>query len=401
MKLREIPREMAWLLTASIIVNLASNMYIPFLPLYLEKLGASVEQVGFFFTTLTLMALVFRILGGWVSDTLGRVQTIALGGMVGFIAVIGFAIAPTWGWAMIGALFSEIGISLVAPSFQAYTAEQAPEGSTGSTFGLVNGLFFICIIFGPLLGGFLIANMGYKILLWSAAVIFGIGAAIRLWIARGKTFQTGTLKVTGLRREVGGLITLLLSGGVLLWLFLLDGFYDAGMQVAMPFLPKYVTEVGGLDEQVYGSLFAFMAVISAVSMLPGGMFADRYKEHRSIAVGLGVFATAWTVMILVGESTGVVIAFAMVGIGIAFVNPAMSSLMSKAVPKETLGITYGVFMTALGVMAIPTPYIGGILYNQISPGAPFVLAAGLCVVALPLALWKLRLPAAKAYPMPL
>lgn len=70
LKLLDMPREMAWLLIASIIVNLASNMYLPFLPLYLETLGASIEQVGFFFTALTLMALLFRVLGGWISDTL-------------------------------------------------------------------------------------------------------------------------------------------------------------------------------------------------------------------------------------------------------------------------------------------------------------------------------------------
>src|SRR5690606_34704368 len=123
-----------------------------------ESLGATIEQVGLFFTILTVMAIIFRVLGGWISDHLGRVQTIAIGGVLGMVAILGYTLAPTWAWAMLGALFSEMGGAMVGPSFQAYTAENAPEGATSSTFGLVNGLFLICQIIGPLLGGLLVEN---------------------------------------------------------------------------------------------------------------------------------------------------------------------------------------------------------------------------------------------------
>ena len=47
--------------------------------LYLKELGASVGQIGLFFTLSQIIPLAMQILGGWVSDTLGRLRSVALG----------------------------------------------------------------------------------------------------------------------------------------------------------------------------------------------------------------------------------------------------------------------------------------------------------------------------------
>src|SRR5690606_9112626 len=133
-----------------------------------------------------IMSIGFRVLGGWISDKLGRLPTIAIGGVFGLLAYLGYTLAPTWSWAMLGALMGAAGSSLVAPSFQAYTAESAPEGKTASTFGLVEGLFLTCQIVGPLLGGYLVEHQGFKVMMWTATGIFAVAAAMRIFIARGK-----------------------------------------------------------------------------------------------------------------------------------------------------------------------------------------------------------------------
>jgi len=101
-----------------IIANLAGEMYYPLLPLYLESLGASVQDVGLFFTLQVILSICFRILGGWISDYMGRLPTIALGGIFGMGAITGYTVAPTWEWAAIGALMAAVGSSLVGPSFK-------------------------------------------------------------------------------------------------------------------------------------------------------------------------------------------------------------------------------------------------------------------------------------------
>lgn len=395
MKLRDMPRELALVTFAMIVANISSNMYMPYEPLYLESLGAGVRQVGFFFTAQTIMAIAFRVLGGWISDNLGRLPTIAIGSVFGLLAYLGYTLAPTWAWAMLGALMGAAGSSLVAPSFQAYTAESAPEGKTASTFGLVEGLFLTCQIVGPLLGGFLVEHRGFKVMMWTATGIFAVAAVMRILIARGKPFNArlSDLNAGRLKRDVVALVGIVLAGGVLTWLFIVDGMRDASFQVVWPFLPKYATDIGGLGETIYGGLYAGMSVITALAMVPGGILADRYGEHWGIGLSGALMAVSLAIMALFPVRLGFMAAFGIFGIAGALGSPAFSSLLSKSVPKGSLGITYGIFWSALGIVAVPMPYIGGLLYDNVGPQAPFWVAVVVILLTAPLALWKLKRPA--------
>jgi MFS family permease len=112
---------------AMILANLGSEMYGPLLPLYLKEMNASVAQIGLFFTLSQIVPLALQILGGWVSDTLGRLRSIALGSLAGNLVYAGFILAPTWQWVMTGMVFNAMTRSLIGPSFSAFIAEQSSE----------------------------------------------------------------------------------------------------------------------------------------------------------------------------------------------------------------------------------------------------------------------------------
>ena len=396
MKLRDMPRDLALVTFAMIVANITSSMFGPFEPLYLETLGASIRQVGIFFTVQTLLSILFRVLGGWISDNMGRLPTIAAGGLFGLGAYTVFTFAPTWEWAMLGALFGAMGSSLVGPSFQALTAESAPKGATGSTFGLVESLFVICQIIGPLLGGFLVQSYGYAVMLRVALAIFAVATVLRVFVARGAPIRTENLHFGHFKRQVGQLGVLVLAGGLIMWLFVVDGLRDASFQVIWPFLPAYVTEVGGQSEVIFGGLMSGMSVITALAMVPGGMLADRFGERRGIGLGGLLLGASLLVMTVSPTRAGFVVAFGLFGVAGALASPAFSSLLSKAVPKESIGVTFGLFWSALGVAAVPMPYIGGLLYDGFGPRVPFWVSATVIMLTVPLALWKLRTPRAAA-----
>ncbi len=51
-------------LVAMIFANMGGNMYGPLMSLYIKDLGASVGQIGLFFTISQVVPLVLQILGG-------------------------------------------------------------------------------------------------------------------------------------------------------------------------------------------------------------------------------------------------------------------------------------------------------------------------------------------------
>src|SRR5512147_1354334 len=86
---------------AMILANIGGNMYGPLEALYLKELGAGIGQIGLFYTLSQIIPLLLQILGGWVSDSLGRLRAIAIGSVFGALGFIPLILADTWQWLLL------------------------------------------------------------------------------------------------------------------------------------------------------------------------------------------------------------------------------------------------------------------------------------------------------------
>jgi MFS family permease len=77
---------------------------------------------------------------------------------------------------------------------------------------------------------------------------------------------------------------------------------------------------------------------------------------------------------------------------IGLAAPAHQSLISKAVPEDQRGIGFGLTWTSRGILSLPSPYIGGLLWDRFSPRTPFVLTIIGCILLSVLAFFKLKPP---------
>src|SRR4030066_40404 len=206
-------------LIAMILAKIGGEMYGMLLPLYLKELNASVVQIGLFFSISQIIPLVMQILGGWVSDSLGRLRSIAIGSVAGNLTYVGFIFAPTWQWVMSGQFFSAMTRSLIGPSFSAFIAENSAEHNRARVFGVTDTLFMIVGVIGPPLGGYLADAYGFRIMLVVAWVFYFFATIIRVSMARtaARGFEANPqrLSMGNLRSSLGTMIGLLLSGGVI------------------------------------------------------------------------------------------------------------------------------------------------------------------------------------------
>lgn len=91
---------------AMILANLGGNMYGPLEALYLKQLGAGIGQIGLFYTLAHIIPLLLQILGGWISDSLGRLRAIAIGSVVGIFVYVPLILASRWEWVLIASALS-------------------------------------------------------------------------------------------------------------------------------------------------------------------------------------------------------------------------------------------------------------------------------------------------------
>jgi MFS family permease len=397
-----LSRTVVILLISMIAANIGGWMYMPLLPLYVQELGASIEQIGLFFTLAMIAPLMFQILGGWLSDSIGRVQAMAIGSLAGLAGYIVFAAAPSWGWLLLGMVGMSVATSFVGPSFQALVAEESSEETRGRVFGLVQSSFLIVGVIGAPLGGFLADLAGFRWMFVVAASLYAVATAIRLYMARKlrrqETEPRPAPSFGGLKKSLGTMAALIAGGGIITWIFLSDGVMDVSFSLVQNLFPLYFNNIIGLSMTQLGFLGAVSSLATMALTAGGGWLSDKAGERVGIVLGNIAVAFAFLVMLNVTTFPLFVIAWALLGLGQALTGPAYNSLISKVVPAHMRGIAFGFFSTSLGVISLPSPYIGTWMWQRFGPRVPFYVPLAAMVLMLPVIWLKFRLPPRQAQP---
>lgn len=364
---------------AMVLANIAANMYGILLPLYLKDLGANIIQVGLFFTLSRIIPLALQILGGWISDTLGRLRSIAMGSIAGVLAYIGLILAPTWQWVLVSEGLGAMTRSLVGPSFGAFIAEQSSEKNRARVYGITETIFMLTIVLGPPLGGWLVGAYGFKFMLLCSGSLYTIATMIRIgmarFAAREKEAKPEKLSMVSLRTNLRGVAALVLAGGVVTWILITDGVRDIAFSMSFTLMPLYLQDIGGLTIIQIGLLESVFGIFNMITTIPAGWLADKKGERVAIVLGFLLDSTALMVLLQVDSFIGYAFAWALFGLGVGLMSPAYQSLISKAVPEKLRGTAFGFLHSSLGLFSLPAPAIGAQLWERFSPRFPFSLTA--------------------------
>jgi MFS family permease len=392
-----LSRTVVTLLISMIAANIGGQMYGPLMPLYVQQLGANIEQIGLFFTLAMVAPLMFQILGGWLSDSIGRVQAMAIGSLAGLGGYIIFTIAPSWGWLLLGMVGIAVATSFVGPSFQALVAEESSEESRGRVFGVVQSTFLIVGVIGAPLGGFLADQVGFRWMFAVAASLYALATCIRLFMARKlrrqKTAESRPApSLGGLKTSLMTMIGLIAGGGIVTWIFISDGVMDVAFHMVGNLFPLYFNNIIGLSKTQIGFLGAVAALVTMTLTTIGGWLADKAGERVGIVLGNLLLAAAILMMLNVSSFPMFVLAWGLSGMGQALNGPAYNSLISKVVPANMRGIAFGFFSTSLGVISLPSPYVGTWLWQRFGPRVPFYVPLVGMLLIIPMIWTKFRLP---------
>lgn len=394
------------LLVSMIAANIGGQMYGPLLPLYVQSLGATIEQIGLFFTLAMIAPLLFQILGGWLSDAIGRVQAMAIGSIAGFIGYVLFVIAPSWGWLLLAMVGLSMASSFVGPSFQAFVAEQSTEATRGRVFGIVQGIFLVVGVIGAPLGGILADRAGFRWMFAIAAGLYGIATAIRLFMARKIRAQEKEAATTTpvphsapsfshLKTSLLTLVGLMVGGGIVTWIFISDGVGDSTFSMVGNLFPLYFNNIIGMTKTQLGVLSAIASIVTMALIALGGMLSDKAGERVGIVLGNIFVGAALFMMLNVNSYFLFIIAWSLLGVGQALSQPAYNSLISKVIPNHLRGTAFGFFSTSLGVISLPAPYIGAWIWDKFGPRVPFYVPLAAMILMLPVIWFKFKLPKAK------
>ncbi|HEY3473591.1 MAG TPA: MFS transporter [Anaerolineales bacterium] len=385
-------------LAAMIFANIGGNMYGSFMPLYLKDLEASITQIGLFFTLAQIVPLFLQILGGWISDSLGRLRAIAIGSVFGVLGFVPMVLADRWEWLLLAVALGAVARALVGPSFDAFIAEHSSEKNRGKVFGISQAIFMIVSVVGPPLGGWLAGAYGFKLMLLVAGLFYVVATLMRLSMARqaarGGSGVHQELSVSSLKSNLRTMFGLVFSGGLLTWILLTDGLRDISFQLSENLFPVYMQEFGRLSLQQIGWVTAVFGISMMLITIPGGWLSDKAGERVGIATGMLLLGGSLLILINIpqGNQSLYYLGWGTAGMGVGILTPAYQSLISKAVPAHLRGTAFGLFGTSLGLVSLPAPWIGAQLWSQVGPRFPFMVTAIVLLFSV-IPIWlKFKLP---------
>jgi len=392
-----LSRKMILLLIGLTFAEATRAMTAVQIPVFLREIGASVSQVGLFFTLTMIVPLVFGIFGGWISDSIGRLKAILFGSLAGILGYIPFAYAHRWEVTLIGPFILAVATALIQPSFRAYIADTCRAETRGRIFGLSKSFITAAWILTPPLGGFLAMTFGSRTMFLTAVFLYGIAAVIFMFLLRSEKIKTKVPSerpdLKSLRESFTQIFPIVFVGGLITWIMISEGIRIFASYLSFNLLPVYLSDIGLISKQGIGVIDGLHGIAWVIAAPIGGWISDKSSERNGFMLGTAIFLSSFLVFIL-AEGFGVfALSWVIMGIGGALLDPAVNALIARGAPVHLRGVAFALIPALIGLAALPAPWIGGWVWEITNPKIPFLATVLLGSLALIPAWFKLRIPA--------
>lgn len=384
-----LERNIVVLLIALFLMGFGEELWMGFVPKYLEALGGGVLVWVAYQSLKDLLDAVYQYPGGRAADRLGRRRALVLFNLLAIAGYLLYLISRHWTFILIGTLLIAGWSSMSLPATFAVIGDSLAEGRRSIGFSVQSTLKRIPIVVAPLVGGWLLYAYGI-IPGFRVALLITIALAIAALFVQQRLYRepsTGRPPVAA-----GGRMTLLTLRPELRRLLVSDILARLAQGIPEVLVVIYVTTTLGASIALYGALKGLQMLVSIVCYLPAGKLADRWGQAPFIALTFGFFAllplafAAYPYLSQWGLIPFLVVAAIIAGLR-EVGEPARKSLIVDLVAQDRRGEGVGTYYLARGLAVAPAPLLGGALW-LISPQLPFTVAAGVGLAGLVWYIWR-------------
>lgn len=423
------------LMLGMLVASISQTIVGPAMPRIVAELGG-MDHYSWLATAAMLVSAITVPIVGKLSDIYGR-RGFYLGGLVVFmLGSVLSGLAPNFWWLIAARAIQGAGMGTLMPLSQTIIGDIISPRQRGKYQGLMGGVFGISSILGPLVGGFVTDNWGWRWLFFislpvGVAAYFGISRFLHLEHVReptvidragigllaltlvlvlvpvslgGTTWAWGSAEVIGMlaagaltlvafiaveRRAVEPVLPLHLFRSSIFTLSNIASFMVSVMMFgAMIYLPVYAQGVLGVSATNSGLILMPMSVaMIGLSIIAGLVITKTGRYKLQTLFGLLLMGAGfWMLVRLDYEASELDLTVAMVvfGIGLGIAMQVYTLIVQNAAARRDLGIATASTQffrnvgSTVGTAVFGTIMAGGLAANiavHLPPGAAERLAA--------------------------
>jgi DHA1 family tetracycline resistance protein-like MFS transporter len=393
-----VPRgaAVAFIFVTVLLDMLALGVVIPILPKLIEsfvaKDTASAARIfGLFGTAWAAMQFVFSPLLGSLSDRFGRRPVILLSNFGLAADYVLMALAPSLAWLFVGRVISGITSASVSTAF-AYIADKTAPEQRAAMFGKIGVAFGAGFILGPALGG-LLGDISPRLPFWLAAGLSLANGLYGFFILPESLPADRRAPFRWKSANPIGMLRLLRASPDLAGLQLANFFSQLAHVVLPSTFVLYAGYRYGWDVRMVGLTLAIVGVCSMVVQgMAIGPMVKLLGERRALLLGLACGALGFLVYGIAPTGPLFCVGIPVMALwGVA--GAATQALMTRIVAPDEQGRLQGATASVQSIAQLVGPFLFTLTFAYFIgagapmklPGAPFLLACALLLLALGIA----------------
>jgi len=344
----------------SLLLNIAVNLYDPFLSLYFINLSASTALLGIVFAVYRVAYAVAMLPGGYLADRFGRKNLIVIGSLVFAAFLLPMSLAGSWILALAFLVCAQLGISMYQPGTSAMIAESLTSEARAAGFGKFWSIVMVGSLIGPVIAGYLSMGSNYGILfLFASLIMFGVTFIRFKFLVETK--KGVILKNASKEGFVDKLKLIWGVGSGVKFYLIYSCISEFGFQLMIPYMSVYWGYVIHMNEFLIGIGFATFMLFMILSQIPGGKLSDRIGRKPCLIVSAFGSTVTTIVMLFCTDPAQVILMQALGGVFAGLGHGPHEALSAELVDESVRGTALGVFRTTSGLIGAIGPLAAGLI----------------------------------------
>jgi MFS family permease len=373
----------------SLLTDLSSEMMVSILPMYITSIGGTAFIVGLTGGLGDSISSLLKVFSGYWSDQTGRRKPfVFFGYSASAVAKLALAFSTTWGQILGFRAIERTGKGMRDAPRDAIIADSAAAEVRGRAFGIHRTMDTAGAIGGSLLALLLfwVFDLDFQTIILICAIVAFASLIPFVWVKdvrREPQKRSLGLNFRSLPKELKFFVfvaTVFALGNFTSWFFVLR---------ARDFFAETVSEDRAVVIAI--ALYCMFNIVYAAFSIPVGILSDRIGRGRILFLGYALLGVTFFGFALLQSVAGMVVFFILYGLIYAFVEGAERAFVCDMAPEHIRGTALGTLHTAVGLVALPSGIIAGLLWEQVASWAAFVYGGSLGLIAAALLLLGMRI----------
>jgi len=369
-----LKRNLVIILVAIFVIGTGEELWMRFVPKYLQTLGASVFVIGLYDALRTLIGAIYAYPGGFLADRWGHRRAFITFNLVSIAGYALVLLIPRWGAVIAGMFLFLSWTCFSLPATFSLVGASVAANRYSMGIGVQMVIKRLPIMVAPVVGGILIDRFG---------VIPGVRVALIISILlAGATF----IALRELREEVkeseetvpiperwNFLRCLREFDAPMRWLLLSDILVRFCERIPFAWVVIFAMDYAGASGEQVGLLTTIEVLVATLCIIPSSHFADK-QQREPFVVTTFVMFTLFPIVLLFSRSFhALMIAFFIRGLK-EFGDTSRKALIVSYSEPERRGQMIGAYYLIRDSVVSVGAILGAYLWNR-SPAANFLGAA--------------------------